>query len=490
MQGKWTNYMYARAGKGCPGPGRRGLVAPARLAALLLLLVVLPSGCATYHPMPLDEKAVDAGLSPPDPHVLRARISEIRHPLIRPVPFDLGDGLSPDEAAVFAVVANPGLRAARDREKIADAQLLQAGILPDPQLSASLEIPTDGQTQGTVNAFGIQPGWEITALISRGARIRSARSKRRSVDLAVAWQEWQVAEAARLHWFRLAWLKKRLALLDEAEKGLRKNLAAVRRAVALGVKTAPDLAAAEAAWQQVRISLSAAEQERGQEMVALNRALGLPPDRDLSLQEGVDLADWPGPLSRRQMLSGLERRRLDLLALKKGYQSQEERLRAAILSQFPKIGIGLVHARDTGDVITTGLAVTMDIPLFDRNQGRIALERATRKELFDEYTARLFAARSEVTAIMKKMEGVRKQMAVTREAVDARKRLVETYQKAVNQGNVDVLSYYQAWNDLIGKRMELLGLGETLTDLGVALEAASGCHFPAQWADKCSGSAG
>ena len=72
----------------------------------------------------------------------------------------------------------------------------------------------------------------------------------------------------------------------------------------------------------------------------------------------------------------MEERRLDLLALKMGYQSQEERLRAAVLAQVPKINIGFAHASDTTHVITTGFAVTIDLPIFDRNQGHIAIETA------------------------------------------------------------------------------------------------------------------
>ena len=61
-----------------------------------------------------------------------------------------------------------------------------------------------------------------------------------------------------------------------------------------------------------------------------------------------------------------------------GYRGQEVRLRAGILQQFPKINIGFLRAGDNTNVITTGFGVTIDLPLFDRNQGAIAVEDATR----------------------------------------------------------------------------------------------------------------
>ena len=69
---------------------------------------------------------------------------EIKHPLLKPIDFDIRNGLSPDEAAVLAVIANPKLRASRDERQLAAAQLLQAGILPNPQFSYAL-LPREAQ---------------------------------------------------------------------------------------------------------------------------------------------------------------------------------------------------------------------------------------------------------------------------------------------------------------------------------------------------------
>ena len=75
---------------------------------------------------------------------------------------DFDDGLSPDEAAVVAVLLNPALRAARAERGLAAAQLLRAGLLPNPELSGNLEFPI--ATEGEVVGYGVgifrvlQPG--------------------------------------------------------------------------------------------------------------------------------------------------------------------------------------------------------------------------------------------------------------------------------------------------------------------------------------------
>ena len=49
------------------------------------------------------------------------------------------DGFTPDELAVMAVIVSPGLRALRDQRGVAQAQVLQAGLLPNPQLGYTFD---------------------------------------------------------------------------------------------------------------------------------------------------------------------------------------------------------------------------------------------------------------------------------------------------------------------------------------------------------------
>ena len=64
-----------------------------------------------------------------------------------------------------------------------------------------------------------------------------------------------------------------------------------------------------------------------------------------------------------------------------------------MLGQFPKVSLGFNRANDTSNVHTFGFGVTVDLPIFDHNQGAIATAKATRQQLYDEYVDRLFTAR-------------------------------------------------------------------------------------------------
>ena len=448
------------------------------LPCFLLLSLACMAGCQSYRPAPLIPWAVARDLAVPPDEVLRIRARDIRHPLLQPLALDYRDGLTPDEAAVLAVLVNPALRAERDRRALASAQLLTAGILPNPQLSASLDIPTGGNDAGTVNGHSVGLNWDVTSLITRGARQTAAAAEVASVDLEVAWQEWQVAQSARTALFDLVGLQAQVAQAELVDHNLAENLEILRRAVEQHEKTVTDLAAAEAASQDAHAMLLGLRRDLRHQQLVLNQSLGLPPDASVRPEPSVVLPSMVRLPSERLLTEAIEDRRLDLLALKRGYESQEETLRAAVLAQFPKINLGFNRASDTSNVDTTGFGVSIDLPIFDRNQGGIATEQATRQKLYDEYLNRLFEARSQIAMSLVDIQSLMEQIATAESAIPVLETLVSTYRDALEQGNADVLSYYTAVGNLAQRRLDLLKLKQQLVQNRIALEIAAGQYLP------------
>ncbi len=433
------------------------------------------AACATYHPKPLDEHAVSQALSSPDTSRISIKAKEIKHPILKPRDIDFEKGISTEDAAIVAVITNPTLRAERDRRGIAQAQLLQAGILPNPTFSYSLDLPTGGNTGGTVNAYGLGLDWNIIkSLLTRGSEVGAARAGAASVNLEVAWKEWQVAESAKQRVYRLFYLEKQLAVAREEENRLERNLAAIRKAVNMGDMTIIDLEAVDATLRRTHESVLDLEQKLKQERLGLNRVLGFPPSSKIPLKKWVTLPQFETVPPLGDIMEGLETRRLDLLALRQGYESQEARLRATVRAQFPEISIGLAHARDTSDVITTGFSVSIGLPVFDRNQGHIALETASRKQLYDEYMNRVFQARADAAGILADVRAVREQIDAANKAVDTLKKLVSVSYDGFLEGNIDALTYYNEVDRLTTRRLDVMRLEQDLADLHIALEITAG----------------
>src|SRR5207244_2090608 len=162
----------------------------------VIFLILLSTGCARYRARPLTADVVEGELATPDEGALRVATAQLRHPMLSPVQIDLARGISPDEAAVIAVIVNPELRAERDARGIAAAQLLTAGLLPNPTLTAGLDFPHDSSPPDNFTAYNVGLDWEVTSLITRDAKRRAASAQAQSVALAGAWKEWPVAKEA------------------------------------------------------------------------------------------------------------------------------------------------------------------------------------------------------------------------------------------------------------------------------------------------------
>jgi len=441
----------------------------------LLIILLLPLlGCAHYRPVPFSTEAVEERLTAPSNDVIRLKASRISHPILKPVPFNMSDGLSPDEAAILAVIVNPSLRALRNTRNLASAQLLQAGILPNPHISYSFESPTGGNISDKVNAHSIKFDWNVTALVAREAHINEALSHVHSIDIGIAWQEWQVAEAARLHVYHLIIARRRLALAEKAKYMAEHLYSILKKGVAIGAETDKELFSGYLLVEKARVNLLQARATLKSEDLALKKVLGIPGDSNIKLEKDISLPSVEHMPSISRLIQDMKKSRLDLIALRYGYESKEEHLRAAILSQLPEINIGLQGSKDTDGVKTIGTEITISLRLFDRKQGDIAIARATRQELFDEYMARVFDARSEIMRIVEEIHSTLKELKNADRAIEELQQLTKRYRQASELGGLSIVDYYRILLRLNTKKTDKLVLQRKLIDLMIGLEIASG----------------
>src|SRR5471030_835781 len=154
---------------------------PRRTLASLGLAIALAS-CESYEPLALDT----------EPRIA-ASLAELHR---SPAGATLDKKLGVEEIALLAVENNPDLRAARSDRGVAEAELLQAGLLPNPQITASYGVLLGGPA--SFDAWSAGLGQDIKALVTLSAQRRSASYATRRVDADLVWQEWQVIGKARL----------------------------------------------------------------------------------------------------------------------------------------------------------------------------------------------------------------------------------------------------------------------------------------------------
>lgn len=401
------------------------------------------AGCATYRPLPLPTGPDLTGASP-----LTVPAARLGLPGLAPHPINPGRPLDETSVIILAVLNNPELKARRLEAGVAKAQLLEAGLLPDPQISGSLS------RSATHGGYSLGLAEDIRALITRPHALAAARARQRQVNLEILWQEWQVAARAEQLFIRSDADRRLQAVLTEDRDLMRARRRADAEALRRNEITAGTVSADLAALAAVETRLRRTELELNQTHHALAGLLGLNPDAPLRLGA-------PGrgrPISAatfRAAVAALPRHRADLLALKAGYQSREQRLREAILAQFPSLSAGVEQARSAEEgVRTIGLTVNLTLPLFNRNRGRIAVGRATRAELRQAYQARLDRAVVETDRVRKAIQIMERHDRALAHQVSELRRTARAAEQELRRGDLDLASALRMHADYVSAQAE------------------------------------
>jgi outer membrane protein TolC len=380
-----------------------------------------------------------------------------------------------EEVALLALRNNPDLVAARAQAGLAQAQMFTAGIAPNPSVNGSYGFLLSGP--GTTGALAAGLSQDLKSLVTLSSRRTSAGHAARAVDARLLWQEWQTVAKARLLTVDLIEGERLRRILDEHVTQLQDMLARNHDALARGDTTLtaliPDLSAAASARTQLD-DLQRQQQTRRRD---LNVFLGLSPLAMLRLGDSVELP-VVNVAAMEHILTSLADRRPDLVALQLGYQSQEENVRGAILAQFPMLSLGISGGHDTSEVRTLGPQITIDLPFFNRNQGNIAVETATRQQLHDEFTARLTTAKAEIQSLLADMALLHNQLAAQQPQLAELEQTAARAQSAYGARNLDERNYVDVLSARRSKQQDFLVIERTLLEQQIAVATLIGAGMP------------
>ncbi|WP_157971421.1 TolC family protein [Dyella sp. C9] len=432
------------------------MVAAHRLAAVLMAATV--AGCATYRPEPLPEQAESAS-SLQQLHGYHAG----------------GQPLDTVAVEQLVLLNNPDLRSAQARHVQAQAQRVQDSVLPNPVVSGSAGYLTGGV--GDATAWTASISEDITALITLRPRRVAAKARADAVDASLLWEQWQTLGKARLLVIDLIEQQRLIALQRQAVQALEYRQSQLQAAVADGnmerLGSAADLAAAADA----RSSLNDLERRQLDSEQQLHALLGL------KLEVALPLVDWlPAPaldaVAIRSEAGSIRQRRPDLVALQLGYQAQEASLRAAVLAQFPPLSFGYAASQDNSRVRNGGPAVTFALPLFDRNQGNIALARATREQLHVEYGARLASAQDEVDDLLAQYAQLQQQRRALAPAMNEAAQAARQAGHAAQAQLLDVRAHTDLEFAALNRRIADVSIEQAMLEQQAALELLVGQGMP------------
>jgi outer membrane protein TolC len=317
---------------------------------------------------------------------------------------------------------------------------------------------------------------DVSALITYVPDRRAAKAGLAQVDAGILWQEWQVAAQAEQLCVTLAGERATLASLRADQAALDGLDSATRTQAAAGNLTLTDTSASGAVLATVQAALDAAAQGYAQDRAQLDALLGLAPGVEIPLAATV-ISPVPVDVAERAIVT-LPDRRPDLIALRYGYTQAEQKLRAAILSQFLPISLGASGGRDTTDVLSAGPQVTLTLPLFNRNRPAIAAAEATRAVLRAQYEASLASATAEAEALDQNITLLRSQSAAADQATSQAQIAAAAARQAFMNGDLEA----RAKTDLIitaGEReREAIALRAQLQTAELSLATLLGLGLP------------
>lgn len=436
-----------------------------RYGVVSFLFLLALNGCAHYQAKPLIPGITQ--LPSPDKITLQQQAQQLRHPRLPPLALDFSKPLTPQELGIIAVLTNPDLKAVRAKAGVAQAQSFDAGLLPDPQLYSSLDHPYN-PGPGIVNAYMLGLNWDIAALIIRPTKVKIAKAHEQQVYYDIAWQEWMVANQAELLAERVYFLQKQLALTQEALKSSIHFLSTSQVSLENHDIKIDEFGLRQTAYLDLLDQSETLQRALDKTNLQLNQTLGISPSDHLSL--AIKPVEIPANLNAEALFLLAQKNRLDLVALKAGYASQEATLHQAILGQYPHFNLGANIARDNTDVRSYGGTLSFDIPIFNRNAGTIAIATANREQLYQEYLARLYQTRADIATLVSDLKQIRVEEKNLQQQLPILRKTEHLLQQGLHSGNVTLLAFNDVRANLITKELRLLTLRQDAAEQMSALQ--------------------
>ena len=346
--------------------------------------------------------------------------------------------LTRDEAIQVALLNNPSLQAIYERLGIAQADLVQAGLLANPVFTAQIR----SSSVGTQKEFGVVQ--EFLSLFTLLPKKQLAAQGVRRTKLEVAQAALELAAQVQAAYYTVAGDRQALELFRQMVTSSQAAAELAHRQYQAGNSSRRDQAAQQVFYAHTLLDLARVETQLQSDREKLNRVLGLW-GQDTLWKVPERLPEVPESLPAFERLEAFAlEQRLDVAASKQEITALGSALNFINRYRFLNmLGIGYSYERGTDGEKLKGPAIELGLPIFDRGQAN----RARLESLLRQSQRRL-----ETLAID-----------IRSEVRDARNRLFATQEVAQHYRNV-ILPLHQ---QIVGETLKfyngmLLGVYDLL----------------------------
>jgi outer membrane protein, heavy metal efflux system len=353
------------------------------------------------------------------------------------------------DALDMAEKRNLDLRSARAKQAVALAGVRTAGERPNP--TASLGVSRDSPHE---NALIDQP---IEIGPKRERRIHVARQEVIAAEVDIAAVEKEVRRRVRDAYFSLAHARgstaQQAAALRLAER--LHEIAQVR--FEAGDVAQLEVTQAELEVARAKANLEVAQQEENVALSGLNAALDEPADTNWDL--GDALATPPATPVLQDLLVRAANSNAEVARISQEMKTEQSRKALLEAERVPNLGLqfgtdlnapGAPGQKNTGGYIVGPRGqLSMELPIFSRNQGEIAQSIANERALEADLEAARRAVDSEVESAYFELQARQTQAQLYRETIlPSSHRLEEMAEESYRAGKAELLTVLGAQRDV------------------------------------------
>ena len=392
----------------------------------------------------------------------------------------LATNLTPDSAVLIAVNENRDLIAARFAVRQAEGRLLQAGLWPNPEFELARQRDTAFGNEGEYNlSAGFKQRFPITG------RLQKARNVAR-VDVAMAAAEirnqerlliGEVLGRAR----ELQVLREQLNINSEIQKTLQQLVDVSEKRLKAAETSEADVNLAKLELQKVILSRATLLTEEDTAKVELNRLMGRAPQSPIEIIGTYNIEIDLNALSDAMRRAVPNRPDRQLAALAINHAAAEIKLARAQKWEDWTVGFGYsrdnqVFKKPIGDKVDQflGLSVSIPLPLFNKNQGRIQEAQAAEERAQAELSAlelrilaQLQAAKNQMARLLTVLRQYRE------ESITLAEKNVALLQQGYANGLANITAVIQAQQQLTDLRVLLLQATRNLLRIQIEFETGA-----------------
>lgn len=385
------------------------------------------------------------------------------------------ENLTSTDAARLALANDPRLRAALHRIASARADLVQAGLLPNPVLALDLGFPIDGS--GGATKVGVSLTQQLAAILSRGDRQSAADAALREQVLSTSDLALRTVAHARAAHARVLFAQSAIAPMQESVAAAEHAVDTARRRLAAGEDNSLEVNRQRLAFARLSAELLQRQTDlelRKRELLARLGLAANPAELTVSGAPSDSPSAAPMPETESETIADALQYRLDLAAARAAADSARARIGIERKSRFD-LSAGPAFERTDDKRKELGPSIQASIPIFDTGDARIAKAHAEAARLALEADEIEQSSIAEARAAYLTAKSARALAARYESEVAA---LSDTNlalaQRAFTAGQTDLTVLLESRQSAIDARLKLIDLQEKAALADIELRRAIG----------------